>query len=226
MATKKQVFISIGTPYSDVQRQFLNSLMDLLHACDIEPRVINKTEFVTQNPLKDISRIMRECDGAIIVAYERTYFDAGLEKRKSTQEKPLASVSYTTPWNQIEAAMAVAIGLPIIVMVETGLREEGLLEDRYDWYIERLAIAADAFQDHAVRGRVMAWCRRIQSEQAERPKRGRIDTELTLSELGRLLTVRTVLTLAAVLFGIFISGLWLGDTSFGISLLQLVGRKN
>ena len=226
MAKKKHVFISIGTPYADPQRQFLDALMDLLRSCDIEPRAIDKTEFVTQNPLKDISRIMRECDGVIIVAYERTYFDSGLEKRKSVQAKPLAAVSYTTPWNQIEAAMAVAIGLPIIVMVESGLREEGLLEDRYDWYIERLTISGNAFSDNAVRGRIMAWCRRIQTEQIERRSQDRIDTRLTLPELGRLLTIKTLLGLVAIAFGIFVVGLWLGDTSFGISLLQLLGRKD
>jgi hypothetical protein len=222
---KKHVFVSVGTPYAEPQRAFLDALIDLLRSCDIEPRVINKTEFVTQNPLKDISRVMRECDGAIIVAYERTFFDSGLEKRKSEHEAPLNSVRYTTPWNQIEAAMAVAIGLPIIVMVETGLREEGLLEDRYDWYIERLSISGNAFADNAVRGRIMAWCRRVQTEQLERPGHNRMDTEMTLSELGRLLTIRTALTVTAVLFGIFVIGLWIRGTPIGTTLFNFIEKK-
>ncbi len=148
---RKHVFISIGTPYAEPQSKFLDALIELLREFEIEPRAVNKTDFLTANPLKEISRIMRECDAAIIVAYERTYFSSGIEKRQSAQEKELKAVRYTTPWNQIEAAMAVALGLPIIVMIETGLQEEGLLEDKYDWYIERLPISADAFTGKDVR---------------------------------------------------------------------------
>ena len=89
---KKNVFISMGSPFAEQQGKFLDALIDLLHSCDVEPRVINKTDYPTGNPLKDISRIMRECQGVIIVAYERTYFESGLEKRRSPQEKMLESV--------------------------------------------------------------------------------------------------------------------------------------
>lgn len=84
---KKHVFISFGTPYSEPQREFLKALLALLRKCNMEPRAVNMTEYSTENPLKVISRIMHECDAAIIVAYERTYFDSGFEKRKSAQEK-------------------------------------------------------------------------------------------------------------------------------------------
>lgn len=168
---KKHVFISIGKPYAEPQREFLDRLIKLLHSCNIEPRVVNKTDYSTGNPLKDISRIMRECHGAVVVAYERTYFGSGLEKRKSAQERRIKAVRYTTPWNQIEAAMAFALGLPIIVMMETGLQEEGLLEEKYDWYIERVPISAAAFADNDVRGRIEAWCRRVQAEKRPAARR-------------------------------------------------------
>ncbi len=172
---KKHVFISFGTPYAEPQREFLKALLALLRKCNMEPRAVNMTEYSTENPLKVISRIMHECDAVIIVAYERTYFNSGFEKRKSAQEKKLESVRYTTPWNQIEAAMAYALDLPLIVMMETGLREEGLLEQNYDWYIERLSISGDAFADKDVRGRIAAWCRRVQDDgprrKAPAPKR-------------------------------------------------------
>jgi len=172
---RKNVFVSFGTPYSDAQREFLEALLALLRKCNVTPRAVNMTEYSTENPLKVISRIMHECDAAIIVAYERTFFDSGFEKRKSAKEKRIEAVRYTTPWNQIEAAMAYALDLPLIVMMEAGLREEGLLEQNYDWYIERLSISGAAFEDKDVRGRIAAWCRRLQHDGARRkapaPKR-------------------------------------------------------
>lgn len=222
---KKHVFISIGTPYADEQGKFLDALIELLRDCDIEPRAVNKTDFFTANPLKEISRIMRECDAAIIVAYQRTYFDSGVEKPKSAHETALSAVRYPTPWNQIEAAMAVALGLPLIVMVETGLRQEGLLEDKFDWYIERLPISGDAFADKSVRRRIAEWCRRVQTETPSRASRGRIDGEMTIADMGKILTIKAALALIAASVALFVVGMMVGDTPVGDYLLHLFGKK-
>jgi hypothetical protein len=222
---KKNVFISIGSPFSEQHGKFLDALIDLLRRCDVEPRAIDKTDFSTGNPLKDISRVMRECQGVIVVAFERTYVESGFEKRKSPLEKPLESVRYTTPWNQIEASMAFALGLPIIVMMERGLREEGLLEEKYDWYIERVDLSADALSDKNVQSRLMAWCRRVQAEKPQTALRGHIDAEMTLSDLGQMLTIKTVLALGAVLLGIFVAGLIVGRSPMGEYLLGLLGKS-
>ena len=144
---RKNVFVSMGFPYTESHRGFLDALIELLRSCDVEPRVMNKTDYPTRNPLTDISQVMRECHGAIVVAFERTYFESGLEK----QQIALKSVRYTTPWNQIEASLAFALGIPIIVLMESGLREEGLLEQKYDWYVDRVSISAAALSDKDVR---------------------------------------------------------------------------
>jgi hypothetical protein len=106
---KKNVFIRMGFPYTESQKDFLDALIELLRSCDIEPRAMNKIDYPTGSPLKDISRVMRECHGAIVVAFERTYFESGLEK----QQTPLKSVRYATPWNQIEASLAFGLGIPL-----------------------------------------------------------------------------------------------------------------
>ena len=78
---RKNVFVSMGFPYTESHRGFLDALIELLRSCDVEPRVMNKTDYPTRNPLTDISQVMRECHGAIVVAFERTYFESGLESR-------------------------------------------------------------------------------------------------------------------------------------------------
>ena len=79
---RKNVFVSMGFPYTESHRGFLDALIELLRSCDVEPRVMNKTDYPTRNPLTDISQVMRECHGAIVVAFERTYFESGLEKQQ------------------------------------------------------------------------------------------------------------------------------------------------
>lgn len=145
---KKQVFVSMGFPYTKSQNEFLDALIELLRSCDVEPRVMNKTDYPKGNPLKDVSETMRQCHGAIVVAFERTYFESGIERKHKID---LKSVRYTTPWNQIEASLAFALQIPIFVLMEPNLWEEGLLEQKFDWYVDRISISAAALSNKDVR---------------------------------------------------------------------------
>ena len=98
---------------------------------------------------------------------------------------------YTTPWNQIEASLAFALGIPIIVLMESGLREEGLLEQKYDWYVDRVSISAAALSDKDVRNRIMAWCRHLQTANVPE-NRGKIDAEMTVKALMQMLTLKSM----------------------------------
>ena len=204
----KNVFISMGTPYNSSHTKCRESLIELLREGGVKPRVIDVTDYSTGNPLTDICKILKQCDGAIIVAYERTFVDTGLEKRKSPAEKQLAAVRYTTPWNQIEAAIAHALGLPILVLVENGLKEEGLLEDKFDWYVERLEISARTFANKDVRGRLLAWCRKVQIDKKKPDGGTSIDAHnMTISDAFQLMTLRTGAYLAVAIVFIFSSGM-------------------
>jgi hypothetical protein len=217
---KKNVFISMGFPYTESQKGFLDALIELLRSCDIEPRAMNKIDYPTGSPLKDISRVLRECHGAIVVAFERTYFESGLEK----QQTPLKSVRYATPWNQIEASLAFGLGIPLFVLMEPGLREEGLLEQKFDWYVDRVTISAAALSDKDVRNRIMAWCRHVQTAKAPE-NRGKIDGETTIRELMQMFTFKSAAALAGLMFGIFVFGMAIGRTAVGTFFLSLVGKS-
>jgi len=183
---------------------------------------------VSLSPLKDIARIMRECHGAIIVAFERTYLKSGIEK----QQFALKSVRYTTPWNHIEASLAFATGIPIIVLMEPGLRQEGLLEEKHDWYVDRVSISAEALSNEEVQKRIRTWCGLLQTakepqmQTAKEPQNpGKIDAEMTLFALMQMLTLKSAGYLATLALGIFVFGLLIGRTSVGASLLNLFGKS-
>jgi hypothetical protein len=216
---KKNVFISMGFAYTESQTEFLHALMELLRSCDVEPRVMNLTDLPTVSPLTDISRVMRECHGAIVVAFERTYFESGIEKKKID----LKSVRYTTPWNQIEASLAFTLGLPIIVLMEPGLRQEGLLEQKFEWYVDEVNISAAGLSEKNVRNRIMAWCRKLQTAKAS-ANRGAIDSKMPLSELMPLFSLGSVGWLIAFAFGIFVFGLAVGTSPVGAFLLSLIRK--
>jgi hypothetical protein len=130
-----KVFISVGGTTTAEQEEFVKHIEDRLQAENLTPNTIGRNKFSADSPLKSIKDLMDECSGILVIALERTYFEKGLEKRGSTQEIQLSTTKFSTPWNQIESAMAYAKNLPILVIVEEGVRAEGLLEKGYDWYV-------------------------------------------------------------------------------------------
>jgi hypothetical protein len=97
----------------------------------------------------------------VVIAFERSYFPSGLSKRGSPKETVLSEVKLPTAWNQIEAAIAYSFKLPLMVIVEEGLMNEGLLERGYDWYVQEMKLEAVALVSVEFNGVLANWKQRV-----------------------------------------------------------------
>lgn len=100
---------------------------------------------------------MKTCHGVIIVAYERKFLDAGIEKRGGDAQQKIAKRTYTTPWNHIESAIAYTLGLPLYILCQKGLAEEGLIESKLDWYVQHLDISLEGLRKAEVTESLRTW---------------------------------------------------------------------
>lgn len=209
MATPR-VFISMGTPYTPEYSAFRDALETYLRdQCDVDPRIIGKNEYPSGSPLGKIRDVMRSCHGVIIVAYERKHITKGTEKRGSDGASSLADRTYTTPWNHIESAMAFSLGLPIHILCQNGLTEEGLIETKVDWYVQRLEIAPEAFANPAVGGALRSWIRERVVPVSRRPNFLRaIGGQARLSEMTPL-EIWSLTALIAASFSAGVGAAWL-----------------
>jgi hypothetical protein len=157
MPKQPNVFVSMGTPFNDKQRAFRQTLINVLRSQGIVPRMLNETEYPPGNPLPHIRSLISECEGALIVAYERKHVEAGTEKRNSENQKDVGNTLYTTPWNHIESAIAYSLDKPLLMICEKGLRREGLIEDKLDWYVIDIEIDPAQLTAPEFNGRISAW---------------------------------------------------------------------
>ena len=67
-----------------------------------------------------------------------------------------------TPWNHIEAAMAYGRGHPLLVIVERRLKSEGLLEQGYDWFVQRVDVSSAALTTLEFNGVLADWKARVE----------------------------------------------------------------
>src|SRR5258708_22973884 len=124
-----KLFISAGTAATTRQKRATEFVFAALRNAGLSPRQMNNNEWSFEQPLRAIRGIIEGCDGIAVVAFSRYAFPSGTE-RKNEGDQTLTDVRFPTVWNQIEAAIGYARGLPLLVIAEKGLKEDGLLEGK------------------------------------------------------------------------------------------------
>lgn len=163
-----QVFLSVGRVPTNTHKRFLDRLDERLRNRGIESRTIGRNTFTAGQPLEKIEDEIRKSHGLLVLAMRRTEFSQGGVEYTAPDQPPTAIASrvYATPWHQIELAMARMLKLPTLVILERGIYEEGLLEDKYGWYVYRTDVSQSAFDKEEFVGILDDWCQRVKSTTA------------------------------------------------------------
>jgi hypothetical protein len=129
-----KIFISCGTPYLKTQEDFLAMLEARLVKHNCYPMMIGRNNFSIRQPVEHARDLVAGADGALIIAFERFRINDGLDKPGGADQSPIQGERYSTIWNQLEAAMAYASNVPIFILVQKGIRRQGMLSDRVEWF--------------------------------------------------------------------------------------------
>lgn len=126
------VFLSYPQPYLQKQKEFINEIREELESRGFDTRTLGVTDYDTQAPLVAIRRLMLESNGLLTIAFRRAYIKEGIGKPRTDidcmSEYDISDKWLTSPYCQIEPAMAFQIGLPILVFREKGVIDDGILE--------------------------------------------------------------------------------------------------
>jgi hypothetical protein len=218
------VFVSVGRSSTPEQESFIREVERcLLEEHDLRPRTLGRNEWSSEQPLRAIKKRMQSCSGAVIIAFERVFALEAEDRGVTGVGRHLRPLELTTIWNQIEASMAYTLGLPILVLAESGLRDEGLLENRYDWAVEWLSLDTQSLLQPRSRGVIADWAEQVREHSAGRShltRRRQHDEskpieERTISELlgelkpsqARALVAGTLTSLVALVGGAFTLGM-------------------
>ena len=196
MTTK--VFISKGSTTTVKQREFIDGVLESLEVSGLSPRIMYENEWSHEQPLVAIKKVIRECSGAVVIAFERTIIEKGVELKKDGKKK-LQNIALTTPWNQIEAAMAYSFDLPLLVIAENGLKSEGLIEQGYDWNVYWTDLTVEASKSDSFKGFLKSW--KVSVENFNSKPRTEI-ADLSKLSIGQLIKLMNVSQLWKVLAAI------------------------
>ena len=169
------VFVSVGGTANEKQEAFVRAIEQRLQSEGLIPHTVGRNTFDSDSPLKTVMNSMDTCSGVVVIALVRLYFPTGVEKRGGICETSLGETKIPTCWNQVEAAMAYCKGLPLLVMVERGIRSEGLLERGYDWYLQWIDPDPSALLTAEFNGVLAGWKQKVSKNKSVQS--GKKDTE-------------------------------------------------
>lgn len=129
---KASVFLSYPKPCMADQQAFVDEVCAYLDTRGFAPRTLGVTDYDLDAPLKAIRRLMLESNGLITIAFRRAYITKGVAIFRTDmgglRELPLDGRWLTSPWAHIEPAMAYQVGLPILILREEGVVDDGMLQ--------------------------------------------------------------------------------------------------
>lgn len=208
------VFVSVGGTATEQQESFVRAVEGRLQSEGLIPHAVGRNTFSADAPLKTVIELMDECSGTVVIALERMYFPAGTEKRGGPKEVPLTEIKLPTPWNQIEAAMAHSRGHPLLVIVESGIKSEGLLERGYDWYVQWVKPEAAALNTSEFNGVLASWKQKM-VQLPKKPAPDKAVADFTVAELLGSLKPSQLWSLFGALAALVAGAFALGARFFG-----------
>lgn len=137
---KIPVFVSGPSHLNPQQNAARDLVIDELDRLQLEPRAIGRSDYPTDLPLREVMILAKHCSGGIILGFEQVWVDSGVGRRGAGDdyETELVGVAYPTPWNQLEAGILFALGLPVLVFREESISGGVFDEGVTDVFVHRL----------------------------------------------------------------------------------------
>jgi len=107
--------------------------MQELDFLSLEPRALGRSDYPTDLPLREVYVLGTHCSGGVVLGFEQFYTEKGVFKRGTAEQNRVdTGVSYPSPWNQLEAGVLFALGLPLLIFrderIKGGIFDPGVTD--------------------------------------------------------------------------------------------------
>lgn len=120
---KIPIFLSYATPYNKLQVKFLSEIIKMLKLNLLFPRTLGTTDQYTETNLTSIRRMILSTYGMISIAFNRIYIKKAIALNATSNVETFKNFWVSSPYLQIEPAMAYQHGLPLMIMIERNFRQ-------------------------------------------------------------------------------------------------------
>jgi hypothetical protein len=156
------VFVSAPTYLNDEQEAARTAIVGRLKKLGLEARALGRREYPTDYPLKEIAVIARHCSGGVILGFEQFRSTSGVRNLGTAREKLTSeTVSFPTPWNNLEAGILFGLRLPLLIFKEPtisgGVFDNGVT----DVFVHSMPSSEVSKKDPELREVLLKWSAKV-----------------------------------------------------------------
>lgn len=129
------VFLSRPNSFIEQHETFINNLQSYLAKFDIATITLQADNYDLTDSFKYLKGMIKQCYGIIVVGFKQIFIDKGKKKKNAVQnpnffysiETDVSGQALTSPFCHIEGTIGLLNDLPLLIMNEIGVREEGII---------------------------------------------------------------------------------------------------
>lgn len=129
---KKSIFVSrLGLMDSQQELYYNNILNYISDKFKVNFVSLDRTAYRKYGQLSMIQDNMSKCSGAIVFAFSHLSVAEGVicKNLKEPYKQEIKDCSYSSSWLQIETAFAKSMNIPTLIVMEDGVRDDGIWDD-------------------------------------------------------------------------------------------------
>lgn len=169
------VFFSRPNPFLNKHTKFIKALENKLSSYNIKTITLQADNYDLSDSLKYLTGLIRQCYGMIIVGFKQIFIDKGYKKKGgkfnkdffNSEEIALNNQGLTSPFCHIEGTIGIIYDLPILIINENGLREEGIMQGgRFCVKTNNFQLSRinSFFSDETVNQQINVWIGKVQEK--------------------------------------------------------------
>jgi hypothetical protein len=158
---KLNVFISSPSVLNEQQSTFRKMLKIILKNKKMIVRDLTPEEYPSERPIVRVKKTIQVCNGVIILGMQQMIVKDCIVKPGTQNENRRHDILLPTPWNHIEAAISVTLGLPILIISERGI-EGGVFDPEItEESVHQVELNIDSFDSEEFINAINLWIDRI-----------------------------------------------------------------
>ena len=122
------IFVSKPNSLNASQSKFSNDLEEIIKTRGLQISSLGSKQYSNKAPLLGVHELMNDCEGAVIMGFKQIEVQQCIEKEGTDKESNNRKGFFLpTPWNHLEAGIAFALDLPLLIIREKGV-EGGIFD--------------------------------------------------------------------------------------------------
>lgn len=102
---------------NNIQTKFYDKFQIVLNSRRLRLRSLGTTDYSNKAPIFGVLKILKQCKGIIILGMRQTYVIESISRDGTS----IGEFYLPTEWNNLEAGIAFALGLPMLIICENGI---------------------------------------------------------------------------------------------------------